>query len=189
MDRFTINLASGDFIKRRAVGIGLSLLALVLIFLIGLDVLQFFNLKESNAAFDLRIGRVLKEKQQLQGEIGKMGRNVSDDSEKSMQKEIRVANQLLKQRRFSWTTFLSDLEGRVPSKVSVTRVQPDFNSGLVVLGGVAPSLKEVTQFVGRLQSDPFEEVFLTEQGDLEKEGKKGVNFSIRFKYNSRREGK
>lgn len=189
MDRFTINLASGDFKKKRGIGLLFLLATLLLIGLIGIDLQRFFSLKESEAEFDARIGRLLSEKRQLQEEIGKLGRNPSDNAEQTMQREIRSANQLLRQRRFSWTMFLSDLEARVPPKVSVVRVHPDFGSGVVVLGGVAPSLKEVTDFVGRLQSDPFEEVFLMEQGDLEKEGKKGMNFSLRFKYNPRRDGR
>ena len=161
---------------------------MILIVLIGIDLRQFYEMKESEAAFDARIGRVLNEKRQIQQEIGKMGRNTSEDAIKSMQKEIQLINQLLRQKSFSWTSFLSDLENRVPSNLSVARIQPDFNSGQVVLGGAAPSLKEVTEFVGRLQKDPFEDAFLMQQEDIEMGGKKGVNFSIRFKYNARRGG-
>lgn len=160
----------------------------VLIVLIGIDWMHFNEMKESEAAFDARIGRVQNEKQQLQQAIGKLGRNVTDDAVKNMQKEIQLINQLLRQKSFSWTLFLSDLESRVPSNLSVERIQPDFNSRQVILGGTAPSLKEVTEFLGRLQRDPFEDAFLMQQDEIEKEGKKGVNFSIRFKYNPKGRG-
>lgn len=186
MDRLTVNLASGDFLKRRVILIGLYLSMGILAVLIGIDLMQLNEMKQNKAAFDARMNRVLSEKQQLQREIGKMGRSISDDAVKAMQKEIQLINQLLRQKSFSWTAFLSDLESRVPSNLSVNRIQPDFNSGQVILGGVAPSLKEVTEFVGRLQKDPFEDAFLMQQEDLEKDGKKGVNFSIRFKYNAKR---
>lgn len=185
MDRLIVNLASGDYLKRRVILFGLYLAMGILLLFIGFDLMQYNMLKESEAAFDARIGRVLNEKQQLQQEIGKLGRNLSDDAMKAMQKEIQLINQLLRQKSFSWTTFLSNLENRVPSNLSVSRIQPDFNSGQVILGGVAPSLKEITEFVGRLSKEPFEDVFLMEQEDFEKEGKKGVNFSIRFKYNAK----
>lgn len=191
MDRFDINLSSGEDLKRRGILFGLYLAMLMVIVLIGIDLMKLDEMKldemkQSEAAFDARIGRVLNEKRQLQEEIGKMGRNVSEDAIKAMASEVQLINRLLGQKSFSWTAFLSDLEERVPSKLSVSRIQPDFNSGQVLLGGSAPSLKEVTEFVGRLQKDPFEDPFLMEQEEHERDGKKEVNFSIRFKYNAKR---
>lgn len=188
MDRFQINLSSGDAIKRRVVLVSLYLAMAALAGLIGIDLKKYSEMQESKAAFDVRIGRVRNEQRQLQEEIGKLGRNVSDDAVKAMQNEIQLINQLLRQKSFSWTVFLSDLEERVPSKLSVSRIQPDFNSGKVILEGSAPSLKEVTELIGRLQKDPFEEAFLMQQDDLRRDGKKEVNFSIRFKYNAKRGG-
>lgn len=188
MDRFDINLSSGEDLKRRVILFGLYLAVLMVIALIGIDLMRLDEMKKSEAAFDARIGRVLNEKRQLQEEIGKMGRNVSEEAIKEMANEIQLINQLLRQKSFSWTAFLSDLEERVPSKLSVSRIQPDFNGGQVLLGGSAPSLREVTELVGRLRKDPFEDPFLMEQEEHERDGKKEVNFSIRFKYNAKRGG-
>lgn len=185
MDRFDINLSSGDYLKRRVILFTLYLAMVVMVVLIGIDLMKLNEMKESKAAFDARIGRVMNEQRELQEEIGKMGRRVSDDAVKAMQNEIQLINQLLRQKSFSWTAFLSDLEERVPAKLSVARIQPDFNTGQVILGGSAPSLKEVTELIGRLQEPPFEEAFLMQQEESEREGKKEVNFSIRFKYNAR----
>lgn len=157
----------------------------ILIVSIGIDLMKLNEMKESEAAFEARIGRVMNEQREIQEEIGKMGRRVSDDAIKAMQNEIQLINQLLRQKSFSWTAFLSDLEDRVPKNLSVAQIHPDFNTGQVLLEGAAPSLKEVTEFIGRLQKEPFEGAFLTQQGELERDGKKEVNFSIRFKYNAR----
>lgn len=188
MDRFHINLSSGDDLKRRVILFTLYLAMVVMAVVIGIDLMRLDEMKENKAAFDARIDRVMNEQRELQEEIGKMGRRVSDDAIKAMQNEIQLINQLLRQKSFSWTAFLSDLEDRVPAKLSVARIQPDFNTGQVILGGSAPSLKEVTELIGRLQNPPFEEAFLMQQEAIEKEGKKEVNFSIRFKYNARRGG-
>jgi len=188
LDRFNINLSSGDHLKRRAILFTLYLAMAVVIVLIGVDLARLNEMRESEAAFEARIGRVLNEQRALQEEIGRLGRRVSDDAIKAMRNEIHLINQLLHQKSFSWTVFLSDLEERVPAKLSVARIQPDFNSRQVILGGSAPSLKEVTEFIGRLQQTPFEEPFLMHQEESEKDGKKEVNFSIRFKYNAREGG-
>jgi Tfp pilus assembly protein PilN len=188
LDRFNINLSSGDDLKRRVILLTLYLAMVIVAALIGFDLMRLNEMEESKAAFDARIDRVLSEQRELQEEIGKMGRRVSDDAMKAMQSEIQLINQLLRQKSFSWTAFLSDLEERVPAKLSVARIQPDFNTGQVLLGGAAPSLKEVTEFVGRLQQDPFEGAFLMQQEELDQDGKKEVNFSIRFKYNAKRGG-
>lgn len=188
MDRFKINLSSRDYLKRRVILLTLYLAMIVVVASTGVDLMRLNEMKESEAAFDARIGRVLSEQRELKEEIGKMGRKVSDDTFKAMQNEIQLINQLLQQKSFSWTAFLSDLEERVPAKLSVVRIQPDFNTGQVILGGTAPSLKEVTDFIGHLQKDPFEGAFLMQQEESERDGKKEVNFSIRFKYNSKGRG-
>ncbi len=185
MDRFNINLSSGDYLKRRIILSILYLTMVVVVVLTGLDLMKLNEMKENKAAFDARMNRVMNEQRELQEEIGKMGRKVSDDAIKTMQNEIQLINQLLRQKSFSWTAFLSDLEDRVPVKLSVARIQPDFNTGQVILGGSAPSLKEVTELIGRLQKEPFEGAFLMQQEESDKDGKKEVNFSIRFKYNAK----
>lgn len=183
MVRFNINLASGDYSKKRMILLALYFAMALLVVLIGFDIAQFYRLRESEAAFDARMLRLLTEKQHLQKEVSQMGRDASADSMKALRKEIGFINELLHQKRFSWTSFLSDLEKRVPSQVAVSRIQPDFKSGLVLLGGTARSLSTLTEFVGSLQKGPpFEEVFLMDQETLHEEGKTGISFSIRFKY-------
>lgn len=187
MVRFNINLASGDHLKRRRVLLALYSAVVILAVFTGFDIDRFYRVQESEAAFDKRMARLLNEKQLLQTEIGRMGRDPSADSMKALQKEIAFFNELLHQRRFSWTAFLSDLEKRVPSEVAVARIQPDFKSGVVILGGASRSLSRLTEFVGNLQKGPpFEEVFLIDQESFKEEGKEGLSFSIRFKYETRK---
>ena len=163
--------------------LALYLAMVFLVLIIGLDIARFYRVRESEAAFDARMLRLLAEKQHLQKEIGQMGLDPSADSVKALRKEITFINELLHQKSFSWTSFLSDLEKRVPSQVAVSRIQPDFKSGLVLLGGTARSLNVLTEFVGKLQKGPpFEEVFLMDQEDRHEEGRIGISFSIRFKY-------
>jgi Tfp pilus assembly protein PilN len=185
--RFKIDLASGDHLKKRMVFLALYLAMIFFVVLIGFDIARFYRIRESEAAFDARMARLLSEKQSLQKEIGQLGQDASADSMKALRKEIAFINELLQHKRFSWTSFLSDLEKRVPPQIAVTRIQPDFKSGLVILGGAARSLKALTEFVGNLQKGPpFEEVFLTDQETLQEEGKLGLSFSIRFKYEIRK---
>lgn len=186
MVRFNLNLASGEHLKRRTVLLVLYSAMVVLALFIGFDVDRFYRVQESEAAFDQRVARLLSEKQLLQKEIGRMGRDPSADSIKALQKEIAFFNELIHQRGFSWTSFLSDLEKRVPADVSVTRIQPDFRSGVVILGGASRSLGNLTEFVGNLQKGPpFEEVFLIDQERFKEKEKEGLSFSIRFKYETR----
>lgn len=183
MVRFKLNLASGDYLKKRRVSLALYSVVAVLVVLLGFDIDRFYRVQESEAAFDARMARLQSEKELLQKEIGRLGRDPSAESMKVLQKEVSFINELLHQKHFSWTAFLSDLEKRVPSEVAVNRIQPDFKTGLVILGGAARSLGALTQFVENLQKGaPFDEVFLTDQESAKEEGKTGISFSIRFKY-------
>lgn len=185
MIRFNINLASGDYSRKRMVLLALYSTMAVLILLIGLDFLRFERIRETESAFGARMARLLNEKRQLQQEIGRMGRGTSSDSMKTLRKEVEFINELLYQKSFSWTAFLSDLEKEVPSHISVSRIQPDFKNGLVVLGGKARSLAALTRFVENLQKGgPFEEVFLIDQ-EISEEEKGEISFSLRFKYKMR----
>jgi len=185
--RFKINLASGDYLKKRMARLVLYSAMAVLIVLIGFDVARYARARESEAAFDARMARLLNEKQLLQKEIGQLGRDASLDAMKGIRKEIGFINDLLDQKGFSWTSFLSDLEKRVPPEVAVTRIQPDFKTGLVILEGAGRSLSAITAFVENLQKGPpFEEVFLTDQENLKEKGEAGLSFSIRFKYGMRK---
>jgi len=185
--RFNINLASGEYFRRRMVLLGLYSAMAVLLLLIGLDVDRYYRVLENETSFDARMARLLGERQVLEREIAKLGKDASVDSAKALQKEIMFINDLLQQKRFSWTSFLSDLEKRVPAQVAVSRIQPDFKTGLVILGGTARSLNAITEFVETLQKGPpFEEVFLTDQESSKEEGKSGISFSIRFKYGIRK---
>lgn len=157
--------------------------------LAGMDLQKWHRLREDEAAFDARMRRVMTEKNELNNEIGKLGRRVTGDSVKGMRKEVQYINDLINQKIFSWTAFLSDLEKYIPANISVTRIEPDFKSGTVVLGGMARSLRDLTQFVSNLQKGtPFQDVFLNQQESLEKEEIKKITFSIRFKYRAREEG-
>lgn len=167
--------------------LGLYSAMVLLVLLIGFDIDRYNRVRENEASFDARMARLLGEKQLLEREIGKLGKDASPDATKALQKEIAFINELLQQKRFSWTSFLSDLEKRVPTQVAVSRIQPDFKTGLVILGGTARSLGAITEFVETLQKGPpFEEVFLTDQESAKEEGKPGISFSIRFKYGIRK---
>lgn len=183
LTRFRINIVSEEYFKKRVVQAIFYVLFAIMPILIAVDLIKFFEIRKTESEFNIRIERVLLEKKRLEEELGRMGRGMSDDSIKAMRKEIHFVNELLLQKNFLWTSFLSDLEGEVPPHLSVTRIQPDFKTGVVTLGGAAQSLKELTGFVERLQkSKSFDEVFLTNQEGFEKEEGKGISFLIRFKY-------
>src|SRR6185436_17524377 len=59
------------------------------------------------------------------------GYDLSDDRLKGLEKEIGFTNQMLANRAFSWTQFLTDLEEAVPSNVSIASVGLGFSRDAV----------------------------------------------------------
>jgi Tfp pilus assembly protein PilN len=134
--------------------------------------------------FGDRMKRVQRQEEALNKEIRALGKEADEQSFKALRKEVAFVNDLISQKVFSWTQFLSDLEGRVPQDVAIARIQPAFAKGLVRIAGTARSLKGLTNLMIQLQSDPmFDEVFLLDQKVDPKAPVQGsVDFSIQFRY-------
>jgi len=182
--RIRLNLASGDHRRRRWIRWVLLALSLVCLgTLIGEGVL-YRQMRSDASLFEDRIRRIDLQEQKVQGEIRGMGMEPNEESFKELRKKVAFANDLIYQKTFSWTQFLSDLETRVPPEVAVNRIQPTFSTGLVNVAGVAKSLKELTKLMIQLASDPaFQDVFLLDQKvDPKSPVKDAVGFSIQFRY-------
>jgi hypothetical protein len=93
------------------------------------------------------------------------GYDLSDQRLKDLEKEVAFTNQLLANRAFSWTQFLTDLEEAVPGNVSVASVGLSFNKegvATITLAGAALTLRDLTVLANELEKHPaFQGVVLS----------------------------
>jgi Tfp pilus assembly protein PilN len=173
-----------EYRQRRKIRLSLFTLSLIVLSLLGWEGVEYRKLRLQEEEFEGRMERVLRQEEALAKEIRALGKQVDEASSKMLHKEVAFVNEIIDQKVFSWTQFLSDLEGRIPRDVAISRIQPTFATGLVRIGGTARSLKGLTDLMIQLQSDPmFEEVFLLDQ-KLDPKGPvaDSVDFSIQFRY-------
>jgi Tfp pilus assembly protein PilN len=112
------------------------------------------SLESRIAELEPALVRVREQDRRLQAESGKAGMDVSDATIKALPIQVAFANQLVAKRSFSWTTFLTNLEETVPTKVSIHSIRVEAKASVIRLAGAAKTLQDVTQFARQLEDHP-----------------------------------
>jgi hypothetical protein len=120
-------------------------------------------LDEQAAVYEAAARRVQGATSRFVEESLQAGVDLSEDRLKAMNQEVAFSDQLLKQRAFSWTRFLSDLEDAVPTRISIASVTLGGADAAIALSGSALALKDVTALVNSLERHPsFRNVVLSQ---------------------------
>jgi Tfp pilus assembly protein PilN len=130
------------------------------------------------------ISRLRKQEMKLDEELKKSGLSFSPPEMQALNKKITSVNSLLSKRTDFWTFLLSHLEAEVPKNISINSIKPHFTEGSIDLEGEAFSLKDLTDFIIKLEGSPnFKDVFLINQ-KIEGKEREMVTFSLKVKYKS-----
>ena len=120
-------------------------------------------LDERAAVYESAARRVQGATSEFARESLQAGFDLSEGRLKAMSQEVIFSDQLLKQRAFSWTRFLSDLENAVPLHISIASVTLSGPDAAIALSGSALTLKDVTALVNSLERHPsFRNVVLSQ---------------------------
>ncbi|MBI3621362.1 MAG: PilN domain-containing protein [Nitrospirae bacterium] len=176
---FTVNLASEPVALLKRIRLGLIGLAILL--LLGMVAMTAIGLAERRALEmeTSRVAQLSAQRSEVEAKLRKEGLVLTDASRTAISAQVTVANQMIAQRLFSWSTLLLQLERATPGGVSLTSVQPQPAAGLT-LKGEALALERLTAFVGKLQETrPFHDVFLTDQRG-QQDGTVGFTLNVRY---------
>jgi len=120
-------------------------------------------LDEQAAVYEAAARRVQNATGKFAQDSLQAGFDLSEGRLKVMNQEVIFSDQLLKQRAFSWTRFLSDLEDAVPPRISIASVTLGGADAAIALSGSALTLKDVTALVNSLERHPsFRNVVLSQ---------------------------
>ncbi len=185
MDKITINLATGRYIKTAyplIVAVTAAAFALLLsvnsIYGYSIDSKREALLSTRVAAYEQKYGEVKV------SDAG--GSRVSNEEINRLGGEAEIINRAIKAETFSWTTLLSALETTVPKDVSIAQVTPSFKDGNIAILGMAKTKQRMLDFVEKMsQSGSFDDVFLLGHSEGNKSGLQGAervsfNISARF---------
>lgn len=176
MMKYHLNLASGTYVNHRQVRAILAVMGIILVGLLVVNTMTVLRDTSRREELELRLN-------ELDGQEKGRGtqKEVSRSALAGQEKRIRLANELLVRDSYRWTALLDSLENHLPDGVSIRSLQPDYQSGLLNLTGVAASVGDLRKFIDNLsRSTVFTHLYLKEQrtvrGSDESSG--GISFSI-----------
>ena len=148
---FRINLSSRHRAYLGPIRIGLVALVLVLVGGIAWNLFQVLMVHGEAGQVQLALDRAREQDRLLVAQATQEGLDLSDAAWQRLAGEVAFANQLIAERTFSWTQFLSSLEEVVPARLAIDSIRLDSKSSIIRLTGVAMSLEDVTAFTLVLQ--------------------------------------
>ena len=178
---FEINLASKDYRWVRWIGSGLWLWAALGLVAIAFEATATVGYRGDIARLDRSLKRFETEQKHLRDELAKRGfKNASPQGISVLSKQVAFANEIIRNKAFSWTGLLSDLENVIPPNISLKSILPSAKSETIHLSGTSLKLTDVTRLMNRLEaSGRFSDALLADQKDT-KEGR--VEFSMTVRY-------
>lgn len=188
MKKIKINLSLNNY-RREGVRkeIYVTIFALAILFST-YNIYKTFTLNSYNDGLSLKISE-LEKKVKKETDLLK----VDTKSIKPLQEKVLVINDIIAKGTFSWVTLFSRLERAVPSKITVTRIIPNFTTKELSLNGIAKDYQKALSFVDKLGKSEYfsdaillkhnekDQIFVSADGRVTK-GPKQVLFYITVKY-------
>ncbi len=182
---FRINLSSRHRAYLGPLRTGLVALVLVLVGGIAWNLSQVLMVHGEAGQVQLALERVREQDRLLLAQAAQEGLDLSDAAWQRLAGEVAFANQLIAERTFSWTQFLSSLEEVVPARLAIDSIRLDSKSSIIRLTGVAMSLEDVTAFTLVLQDHrAFKDPVLVQHRGVEN-GMVGFELTVRYRGSGR----
>lgn len=150
-DALRLNFSRSRHAVLRRASAALAAVSLLLIGVIVWDLWEARALQAQAAVVERALARVQEQDRRVQHQAQTEGMDLSDGAMGKLSGDVVFANELIAQRVFSWTRFLSDLEDAVPTGVSIKHIRLDSKGAAVTIGGSALSLKDLAAFVISLE--------------------------------------
>lgn len=176
------NLSTRPFYNERAVHIGLTLAAAIVLAITALNAVRIVRLSRQNTRLSAGISRDRGEADRLTREATRIRRGINQDELKLVVDAAQEANSLIDQRTFSWTEFFNRIETTLPPDVMLSAVRPTVDENgtrvqMIVLGRRA---EDIDEFVEKLEATGAFEDVLPLQEELTDAGLHRVVIQARY---------
>ena len=180
--KIQLNLSSVDYKKIALIKLALNGISLFSGILLIVNIYNYntarYGLKETEEG----INRLRNQEIKIDEGLKKDRLLFSVTEMEMLNKRIASINSLLLRKSSFWTLLLSHLEAEAPKNISINTIKPSFTDGNIDLSGEAFSLKDLTDFIIKLEGSPnFKDVFLISQ-KVEGKEREIVTFSLKVKY-------
>jgi Tfp pilus assembly protein PilN len=128
------NLSTRPFYNVRAVQVGLSTLAAIVLGITLFNVIRIMTLLTSQQSLGATADDAEREAARLRSEASRIRAQINPVELQTVASAAREANDLIDQRAFSWTELFSQFEQTLPDDVRITAVQPRLEKGTFIVG-------------------------------------------------------
>ncbi len=135
------------------------------------------------------ISRQTQQVAKLQGKdrAPKSSTYVAPRTAEQLELETRQANAAIMQLSLPWKDLFEAFEGSRSSEVAVLAIEPDVQKAQVLLQAEAKNMKDILQYVDKLQKNPlFREVVLLNHQIQDQDPEKPIRFELQAAWEIRR---
>lgn len=147
------NLSTRPFYNERLVGLLLTLLGVVALAMTAFNVTQLVGLSSRRSQLRQEISADEQQAAKVRADAAAMQSSVDRTALVTLAGSTRLANTLIDQRTFSWTTFFGYIEDVIPMDVRLTAVAPEIDKGklFVTMLLVGRKAEHVATFMSGLE--------------------------------------
>lgn len=180
--KIQLNLASVDYKKIAMIKWALNGLSLFSGVLLIINIYNYNTARNGLKETDKGINRLRNQEIRIDEDLKNGELQFSVNEMEILNKNIASISGLLIKKSSFWTLLLSHMEKEVPKDISITSIKPNLTDDNIDLSGEAFSLKDLTDFIIKLEESPnFKDVFLISQ-KVEGKEREIVTFSLKVKY-------
>ncbi len=180
--RFRLNVS--PYWTPFAAWLRIALIGVTVLLLVGIawDLLDWWGLRSELGGLARSAARLREQDRRILAEAARDGMDLSAAALTRLPAEVKFVNRLVEKRTFSWTHFLSELEGTVPAGVGVSSIRLDPNGAVIQMTGTARTFEDVTAFLTLLHDHAeFHDPVLKQHQDR---GDGSVEFQLTLHYRS-----
>jgi len=124
-----LNLATKPLVSHRRFLVGSTLLGILGSLLFIYLGWHFYSLRQADAAFRAREGKIQQEMERLQEQRNDLQRFYAKEENRNLQDRAKFIGTVIEARSFNWTKMFMDLETVLPEGVHVVSVTPKLANG------------------------------------------------------------
>ncbi len=150
------NLATRPFLNTRPVWLLTAVAGVISLALLAANVHLYLSSNEATNALVVHEGELAATRQSLEGELRTDVASLDQVPWKQMAARTAGVNVVLRERGFSWSAMLNDLERVLPYDVRLVQIAPSVNKDGIKLGlqGISRTREALLELLDRLISDP-----------------------------------
>jgi len=173
--KLLINLASERHLNQRAVKLTLSALTVLLLLLLAVEGNTYLKSRQLARQYQTHLDAL---QEQLRG---KQQQRLSAEELAEQQQAYHQAETLLQRDAFRWTVLFDRIEQLLPEGVSLRSFNPDYGKNSLLVTGVAKNLPDLQELLDHFQAEPFHQVYLQNQGEVDvDDGRGGKRSALSF---------